>query len=99
MKKQYLNGRWTLENEKLGEITARVPGCVHTDLMDAGLIKDIYYRDNKKQYDYLENENFTYKKTFDAIPDEEAKLVFEGLDTYATVILNGEGNCVGGFTV
>ncbi len=90
MKKICLGGEWTLENQKIGTLTATVPGCVHTDLMAHGLIKDLYWRDNNKQYEWLENENFSYSRTFDAVETDNATLVFEGLDTYCDIYLNGE---------
>ena len=90
MKKILLSGEWTLTNEKIGTITATVPGCVHTDLMANGTIKDLYWRDNNKQYEWIENENFSYSRTFDAVETDNATLVFEGLDTYCDIYLNGE---------
>ncbi len=72
---------------------ARVPGCVQTDLLSNGLIDDPFYRDNEKSVQWIENENWEYTCVFDVSPELFAKnhieLVFEGLDTYATVFLNG----------
>lgn len=90
MVKQFLENNWTLNNEKIGELDATVPGCVHTDLLNAGVIKDLYWRDNNKQYEWIENEDFVYKCTFDAKESNDAVLVFEGLDTYCDIYLNGE---------
>ena len=93
MKKQFLECNWVLSNEKIGTIDASVPGCVHTDLAAAGIIKDLFYRDNNKQYLWIENEDFTYSCCFDAKTEEKASIVFEGLDTYCDVYLNGK--CIG----
>ena len=93
MKKQFLECNWVLSNEKIGTIDASVPGCVHTDLAAAGIIKDLFYRDNNKQYLWIENEDFTYSCCFDAKTEEKASIVFEGLDTYCDVCLNGK--CIG----
>lgn len=90
MKKTFLDKGWTLLNNKIGSLPASVPGCVHTDLMASGHIKDLYWRDNSEKYLWIENENFTYRCTFDAEPNENATLCFDGLDTYCDVFLNGE---------
>ena len=42
MKKVYLHNGWSFTDGKLdGTFAAKVPGCLHTDLMAAGVIKDI----------------------------------------------------------
>lgn len=94
--KIYLHDGWTLSGGGYKDIAARVPGCVHADLARAGLLPDLYFRDVNKDYISLENEDFDYTLTFDADKvDERARLVFEGLDTYCDVYLNGEalGEC------
>lgn len=90
MKKVLLDKNWILYGEKTGELKANVPGCVHTDLMANGIIKDLYWRDNNKQYSWIEDCNFTYSCSFDADASSHAVLVFEGLDTYCDIVLNGE---------
>ncbi len=90
MKKVILDKGWKLQNERVGELSASVPGCVHTDLMASGHIKDLYWRDNNKNYTWIEDEDFTYTCSFDAETDKNATLVFEGLDTYCDIYLNGE---------
>lgn len=90
MEKVYLKENWILKNQKIGTISAKVPGCVHTDLLANGIIKDIYYRDNNKEAQWIENENWEYSCVFDAKTGEKATLVFEGLDTYAEITLNGQ---------
>ncbi|MBE6911924.1 MAG: hypothetical protein E7473_05310, partial [Ruminococcaceae bacterium] len=89
-----LNGKWILKgfDEKNNEISlvASVPGCVHTDLIKNGMIKDLYFRDNVNSYRWVEKKNFTYEKTF--FVDEvygNAYIEFDGLDTYCDVSLNG----------
>ena len=49
MKKQSLNGAWTLMIPGSGfpETAATVPGSVYHDLLTAGLIPDPFYRDNE----------------------------------------------------
>ena len=54
-----------------------------------GIIKDIFWCDNNQQYQWIENCDWGYECTFDAEMDGDAVLVFEGLDTYAEIYLNG----------
>ena len=89
MKTVFLNQNWTLSNERVGTLAATVPGCVHTDLIAAGVIKDIFWRDNNRSYQWIEDEAWDYCCRFDAPLGEEVELVFEGLDTYAEITLNG----------
>lgn len=89
-----LNGRWdgVCYNEK-GTIqfafVGTVPGCVHTDLLGKKIDSDIYYRDNLDRAQWIENKNWKYTRHFrvDEVPNK-AKLVFEGLDTYADIYIN-----------
>ncbi len=90
MRKQYLEENWKLIGDKIGTVDATVPGCVHTDLMNEGIIKDLYWRDNNKNYQWIENCDFTYTCVFDAVWSEKASIVFEGLDTYCDIYLNGQ---------
>jgi len=90
MKKYYLDKNWLLSGEKIGVLSATVPGCVHTELLKQGKIDDFYWRDNNDNCQWIENEDFTYTCVFDAEESENATLVFEGLDTYCEIYLNGE---------
>lgn len=73
--------------------SASVPGCVHTDLLANKLIDDPFWRDNEKSLQWIGKTDWEYKTTFDVNPDmlarENIQIVFEGLDTYANVSLNG----------
>ena len=73
---------------------ATVPGCVHTDLLANKLIDDPFYRDNERKLQWIGKTDWEYQTTFDVAPEtlarQHVELVFEGLDTYATVTLNGE---------
>ena len=90
MKKVYITDGWTLSGDGFeGKIEARVPGCVHTDLMNAGIIANPLYRDNNEKCQWIENGNYTYTTRFAAKKAEGVRLVFEGLDTYADIYLNG----------
>lgn len=90
MKKIALSDNWQLCGEKTGWIAARVPGCVHTELLAADIIPDYFWRDNNKQCQWIEECDWTYRCTFDAEPSGKVSLVFEGLDTYADIYLNGK---------
>lgn len=91
MKKVFLNSGWTFTAPELeGTFKAEVPGCLHTDLAKAGIVKDIFYRDNNDKYGWVENCSPTYELTFDAMPSDNVRLTFEGLDTFSEIYLNGE---------
>ncbi len=73
---------------------ARVPGSVHTDLLENNRIKDPYFGINEKEQQWIGEEDWEYRTRFDVAPEILNKknliLQFEGLDTYADVYLNGE---------
>lgn len=77
--------------ELLSEVVpATVPGLVHTDLLAAGLIPDPYLDQNEKKVTWIGESDWEYSTSFTWTPDGQQvhELVFEGLDTVATVILN-----------
>ncbi|MBO5421856.1 MAG: hypothetical protein J6A67_07930 [Clostridia bacterium] len=90
-----LNGCWQGEcfaadgTKKFG-FSGTVPGCVHTDLAGDRIPEDIFYRDNADECQWIETCDWKYTKTFtlNELPSQ-AKLVFDGLDTYAEICLNG----------
>ncbi|MBZ9793837.1 glycoside hydrolase family 2 protein [Rhizobium sp. 3T7] len=98
IEKTELNRGWTLSCNVTGrrdlpaEIPAKVPGCVHLDLLAARLIPDPYLDINEITNDWIGKEDWTYRCTLDASPDAGKihELVFDGLDTVATIVLNGE---------
>ena len=71
---------------------ARVPGCVHTDLLENGLIDDPFFGNNERGLKWVELEDWEYRVNFDLpaglLSCDRIDLVFEGLDTYASVYLN-----------
>ena len=72
-----------------------VPGDVHRALIADGRIPDPFYDQNETACAWMEQREWWYRLAFDdrsapAAPDERLLLVFEGLDTFATVYLNGE---------
>ncbi|MFI6824068.1 glycoside hydrolase family 2 protein [Micromonospora sp. NPDC050187] len=72
-------------------IPATVPGCVHTDLLAAGLIPDPYLDDHEKGLAWIGRTDWVYETTFDRPPGDADRtdLVCAGLDTVATLTLNG----------
>ncbi|MBL7253252.1 glycoside hydrolase family 2 protein [Actinoplanes sp. LDG1-01] len=71
------------------EAPATVPGCVHTDLLAAGLIEDPLLADNEKTSQWIGWADWEYRTVFPGVTAEQADLVFHGLDTVATITLNG----------
>jgi len=73
---------------------AQVPGCVHLDLLRNKLIPDPFFRDNEAKLQWIEDADWEYRATLQAPADFLARknvdLVFEGLDAYAEVYLNGK---------
>ncbi len=72
---------------------ATVPGVVQMDLIRYGVLPDPFYGTNESKIQWVEREDWVYELTFDLPNFDSAKnyeLVFEGLDTYAEVNLNGE---------
>lgn len=89
-----LNGSWqgkcfSGNGEPVFSFLGTVPGCVHTDLMGDKIPADLYYRDNTDQCQWIEDRDWEYTKTFSAHKAGHARLVFDGLDTYADICLNG----------
>ncbi len=75
-------------------LQAVVPGGVHTDLLAAGRIPDPFVGDCEKEVQWVAENSWEYRVHFACLPElmEEEKifLVCDGLDTLATVRLNGE---------
>jgi beta-mannosidase len=73
-------------------IAATVPGCVHLDLMEAGLIADPYLDVNEISQDWIGRSAWRYRTQFEGFGEtgEEIDLSCLGLDTAATITLNGK---------
>jgi len=73
---------------------ATVPGTVHTDLFAQGLIPDPYVGAAEAGLQWIGLSDWEYRTTFDVSPGTldaaRSELVFEGLDTFAEVFVNGE---------
>ena len=74
-------------------IEAQVPGNVELDLMRAGIEEDPFYDQNLYNFRKYEFYQWWFERAFEAPAEWAGKrcaLVFEGLDTYAEVFVNGE---------
>lgn len=101
-----LNGIWEVTGESpTGEeiiLSGTVPGCALNDILNSDIEKkynDIFYRDNAEHFLKYEDYSWYYKKCFNLDEKyEEAELVFERLDTYCDLYLNGKhiGYCDNG---
>ncbi|WP_405730166.1 glycoside hydrolase family 2 protein [Streptomyces sp. NBC_00028] len=71
-------------------LPASVPGCVHTDLLAAGVIPDPFLGRNETAVAWVGRRDWTYETDLRAgSGHEQTDLVFEGLDTVAEVVLDG----------
>lgn len=88
-----LNEGWQFRQARLSNwYPATVPGVVHTDLMNNGIIEDPYFRLNERGVQWIDKEDWVYESSF-SLSDEfmnrqNIDLLFKGLDTYADVYLN-----------
>jgi beta-mannosidase len=86
---------WSFKKEGESKFhKATIPGTVHTDLFQNQLISDPFFGNNEKQLQWIENENWEYETYFNlsdsAYQNQNIDLEFHGLDTYATIFLNGK---------
>jgi hypothetical protein len=75
-----------------GWIPASAPGSVYLDLLAAGAIADPFIGLNENDVQWVGEADWLYRCSFD-LPAEDRPalaLCFDGLDTFATVWLNGE---------
>ena len=93
-----VNNEWTVSlpsENPLRTHPATVPGNIHDDLLANKLIPDPFYGDNESKVQWVSDSVWEYIVHFDkncghgkAFAHNE--LVFEGLDTYAEVYINGQ---------
>ncbi|WP_406262095.1 glycoside hydrolase family 2 protein [Streptomyces chartreusis] len=71
-------------------LPAAVPGCVHTDLLAAGVIPDPFLGRAETEVAWVGRRDWTYETDLDAASaHEQTDLVFDGLDTVAEILLDG----------
>ncbi|QNS03627.1 glycoside hydrolase family 2 protein [Streptomyces xanthii] len=89
-----LDSGWSLDHDG-GPLPAQVPGCVHTDLLAAGLIPDPFIGRAELEIDWVGRRAWTYSRDVAAEQTtaderyERTDLVFDGLDTAARITLGG----------
>lgn len=95
MREISLCGAWRLRGRNAAagteiDVNGTVPGCVHTDLIRNGIVTDLYRRDNADSFRWIEMSDWVYSREFmcDTV-EPGARLVFEGLDVYCDIYLNG----------
>ncbi len=95
MQKQLLNEGWQMREYGAGEyLSAAVPGSVFLDLLKNGRIEDPFYRDNELKTLPLSDRDYEYRTVFGVSEEllgcDEVLLHFDGIDTLATIMLNGQ---------
>ncbi|MEU9893903.1 glycoside hydrolase family 2 protein [Streptomyces phaeochromogenes] len=82
---------WILRHDGAA-LPATVPGCVHTDLLAAGIVPDPFLGRNETDVAWVGRRDWTYETTLTPIPGghEQTDLVFDGLDTAAEIRLDGQ---------
>ncbi len=82
-----------LEPKSQHWLKAKVPGCVHTDLLRHKRIPHPFWGSHEKELQWIEERDWEYRCRFVVEPRfgdyEHVELVAEGLDTIATIRLNG----------
>ena len=77
-----------------GWMKAKVPGEIHLDLVRAGRMEEPLVSLNAKKSRWPEKRSWWFVKTFKAssafLRHERQQLVFDGLDLYAQIFLNGQ---------
>ncbi|MET9628877.1 sugar-binding domain-containing protein [Lentzea sp. NPDC006480] len=100
MIRQHLHDGWQLtattaevpDNVRGRAVPATVPGSTHLDLLASGLITDPFLDRAETELTWMHRADWHYRTTFLAAAvtsDQRVDLVFDGLDTMATVELNG----------
>lgn len=92
-----LAGTWRLsgtdENEKTIVCEAVVPGDVHSALLKAGKIPDVFYGANETQTLWVARKNWKFSRAFnldaDFLKSSEIVLRLEDCDSFATIRVNG----------
>jgi len=106
MERYDLTGRWQFRavrgRKKVSQaqpdvsewMAATVPGTVHTDLLAEGKIPDPFYRMNELDVQWVDAEQWLYRKEFtlssEFVAHDAVDLIAEGLDTFARITLNGK---------
>ena len=92
---QNLNNSWNVTTDTLDiNMQVDVPSVIIADMYEEGIIPHPYYSDIEPQLLWIPQREWVYTLNFDAeegvMNEDVIELVFEGLDTYADVWLNGK---------
>ncbi len=92
---QTLSQGWTLTGDTLNiNMPVNVPSVVQQNLYDAGLIPHPYLGTVEETLLWISDHPWTYATHFNVdqkmLEKDVVELVFEGIDTYASVTLNGQ---------
>jgi beta-mannosidase len=72
---------------------AAVPGTIFTDLLNHKIIEDPFIKNNEEKAQWVSKKNWEYRTTFtlsdEVLKKENLELIFEGLNTYAKIYING----------
>ncbi len=86
---------WTMrEADKQTPIPASIPGSTYKTLLAAGIIPDPFYGENNDKVQWVAEKAWTFERSFH-VPDplfakRNIEMVCHGLDTLATIELNGQ---------
>ncbi len=75
---------WSFRQKRgFNSYPATVPGVVHTDLIDNGIIEDPFLRLNERGVQWVDKEDWIYRTTFDmdaaTLARQNIAIIFEGL--------------------
>lgn len=95
IEKVSLNGAWRMRQTGTEEwLSATVPGSVYSDLLANNRMEDPYWRDNENAAFALMENDYEYERKFTVTAEQLAAdallLDCQGLDTLATIYVNGE---------
>ncbi|WP_436932202.1 beta-mannosidase [Halosimplex halobium] len=94
MRKRSLAGEWQFRREGGEWRTGSVPGGVYTDLLNLDAIPDPFVEDNELDVQWVGESDWTYRRTFSVderlLDHDRVLLQCDGLDTVATVSVNGQ---------
>ncbi len=89
-----VNGWTFLEPVSKRWLEAQVPGCIHTDLLRHSLISDPFWGSNEHSLQWIETLDWKYRCEFTPskalLAETIIELVADGLDTVATIRINGK---------
>jgi len=84
--------QWNLSSDSVS-VNNVDPSDVYLALLSKGIIDRPFFRDNEKKLQWIGKKEWTFETNFtidkNILIHDKVELVFEGVDTYASVYLNG----------